>query len=222
VSKCRHGWARHVGVRDEWAPGRRWEHDVLPGVPVPGAPGHCWVCPSGKDCPEIRGTSAATDWRLCAVLPHAGDSRLAARRVALYHYRNILESLFAAMKHRGVGADWPPRMRLGDDDTARWVTSLALLRMTATRLAHASGAYDQTLARAIDLGLIEMHGQHPMPTNGMSRRGTEQHDMLLRDITASLDALPPDTTRLGLTLPIDEPYRPPPLTDHSDIQDRPT
>ena len=220
VPRCRHGSARHVGVRDEWAPERRWEHDLLPGVAVPGAPGHRWVCREGKACPEIRGTSAALDYRLFAQLPHAGDSRLAARRVALYHYRNVLESLFAGVKHRGVGADWPPRMRLGDDDTARWVISLAMLRITATRLAHASGAYDATLSRAIDLALAEMLGQHPMPTNGIYQRDAEQQEGLLDDVTRPLDSLPPDTTRLRLTLPIDEPYRLPPLTDFSDIPDR--
>jgi len=221
VPKCRHGWARHVGVRDEWAPQRRWELELAPGTPAPGAPGHRWECRAGHDCHEIRGTSARTDWRLFSPLPHTGDSRLAARRLALFHYRNVIESAFAAIKHRGVGADWPPRMRLGDDDTARWVISLALLRSTAARLAHASGAYDEALARATHLGLIEMHGQHPMPTNGVQPRAAEQQDILIDDIIAPLDSSPPDTSRLGLTLPIDEPYRLPDLNEYSDIPDRP-
>lgn len=221
VPKCKHGWARHLGVRQEWAPPRRWSECVPPGRRTPGAPSHRWACREGRACSEIRGTTAREDWRLFSPLPHAGDSRVAARRAALSHYRNIQESAFAAIKHRGVGADWPPRLRLGGDDTARWIVSLALLRETATRLAHASGAYDRLLTRAIDAGLLQMHGGYPLPTNSLELRSAEQHDMLVRDVIEPLDAYPPTTWHIVVSLPIDEPYRLPKLTEFSDIPDRP-
>lgn len=221
VPKCRHGWARHLGVRNEWAPERRWEMGLAPGVPAPGVPSHRWQCPAGQKCSEIRGTSAGEDWRLFSPLPHAGLSRLAARRAALSCYRNIQESGFSAQKHRGVGADWPPRLRLRGDDPARWVLSLARLRETAARLAHADGSYERALKRAIDLGLIEMKGEYPVPINGLTQRTAEQASMILHDVVAPLDAWPPETTCIAVTLPIDEPYRLPSLSEFSDIPDRP-
>lgn len=221
VPKCKHGWARHLGVRNEWAPGRRWEKGLAPGVRAPGVPSHRWECPAGQKCPEIRGTSAGEDWRLFSPLPHAGLSRLAARRKALGCYRNTQESGFSAQKHRGVGADWPPRLRLRGDDPARWTLSLARLRETAARLAHASGSYDRALNRALDLGLIEMKGESPVPINGLNQRTAEQASLILHDVIAPLDAWPPETTCIAVTLPIDEPYRLPSLTEFSDIPDRP-
>lgn len=221
VPKCRHGWARHVGVRDEWDPARRWEEGLAPGVRSPGAPSHRWTCRAGKGCSEIKGTTAREDWRLFSPLPHAGDSRRAARRQALACYRNIKESGFAAMKHRGPGSDWPSRLRIGGDDMAIWVLSLAALRATSARLGHASGAYDQLLARAIDLGLIMMQGVHPTPASTIHPRTADQHHKLAHDLTAPLDAYPPETSLIQTTLPIDEPYRLPKLTDFSAIPDRP-
>jgi hypothetical protein len=84
VPKCRHGWARHLGVRNEWAPERRWEMGLAPGVPAPGVPSHRWQCPAGQKCPEIRGTSAGEDWS-CSTRCHTPASVAsphAARRSA--------------------------------------------------------------------------------------------------------------------------------------------
>jgi hypothetical protein len=220
VPKCKHGWATHVGVRHEWASTRRQLAGMAPGVRAPGAPGHRWKCKLGHKCPEIRETTAREDYRMFPPLPHAGLNRLHARRVALSRYRNVLESCWGSTQHRGVGADWPSRIRIGGDDTARWAISLALLRATSARLAHANGEYERLLQRSVDIGLIKKCGAYPVPVEAHKARTPEQQDLLEHDVNASPDAIPPDTWGNPVTLPIDEPYRLPDLTEFSDIPDR--
>lgn len=221
VPKCKHGWPTHLGVRNEWAPKRRRDAGLAPGDRAPGAPGHRWKCREGKSCPEIRDTYSSEDWRLMSQTPHDGDSLAAARRSARSRYRNVLESIFSLMQHRGVGAGWPPRLRIGGDQTARWITSLTFLRLTAARLAHANGEYDRLLKRAVEVGVIRMNGQHPIPISGLRTRPAEQQAKLDHDIAVTLDEIPPATLTIAVTLPIDEPYRLPDLTEFSDIPDRP-
>ena len=66
-----------------------------------------------------------------------------------------------------------------------------------------------------------MKGESPVPINGLNQRTAEQASLILHDVIAPLDAWPPETTCIAVTLPIDEPYRLPSLTEFSDIPDRP-
>jgi hypothetical protein len=220
VPRCRHGLAKHLGVRGEWAPERRRAHGLLPGQPAPESLRHRWGCRANDPrCTEITGTNADWDPRLYGRLPFAGDSRDAALRDALSAYRNPLESLFSAVKIRGVGGIWPSRMRFGGDDDARWVISLALLRVTAVRLAHASGTYEHKRRRAVEIGLIE-DGPAPLPRDAIAQLSSEQQTMLEHDTEDDRDARPPRLLARGIELPIDMPYRLTPLTQYSDIPDR--
>jgi len=99
--------------------------------------------------------------------------------------------------------------------------SLTFLRATAVRLAHANGEYARLQARAIEVGVLRMHGQHPIPIPGLKVRPAEQQAKLEHDVEATLDEIPPATLPIAATLPIDEPYRLPDLTEFSDIPDRP-
>jgi hypothetical protein len=66
-----------------------------------------------------------------------------------------------------------------------------------------------------------MQGESPVPINGLKQRTATQASLILHDVIAPLDAWPPETTCIAVTLPIDEPYRLPSLTEFSDITDRP-
>jgi hypothetical protein len=59
-----------------------------------------------------------------------------------------------------------------------------------------------------------------VPVNALKVRTPEQQDLLEHDVNASPDAIAPNTWGNPVTLPIDEPYRLPDLTEFSDIPDR--
>jgi hypothetical protein len=66
-----------------------------------------------------------------------------------------------------------------------------------------------------------MNGQHPIPIPGLKARPAEQQAKLDHDVAVTLDDIPPATLPSAVTLPIDEPFRLPDLTEFSDIPDRP-
>jgi hypothetical protein len=75
-----------------------------------------------------------------------------------------VESVFSTLKNRGVGGKGNQRLKLVGDPAADWVIGLAALHLTAARVAHAVGGYDDSYAAAECLGyLTEPTAENPFP-----------------------------------------------------------
>lgn len=83
-----------------------------------------------------------------------GACKKSALRSVLQARRNRSESVFSQMKHTGTGAKWPNRARWATDDGMRWLTSLAMIQITARRLIHLDGSYEKSLDRTRDQGFL--------------------------------------------------------------------
>jgi len=113
-----------------------------------------WRC-SIKDPACARATTYPRDnARLYTYLPRAGESPAAIRRRALLYRRNSVESVFSSLKNRGVGGKGNQRLKLVGDPAADWVISFAALHLTAARLAHATGGYQDSYVAAERLGYL--------------------------------------------------------------------
>jgi hypothetical protein len=112
-----------------------------------------WVCPN-KICKAVT-TRPLDDPRLYSFLPRSGTSSKAALRSALLLRRNQVESVFASLRHLGLGGTKQERPAWACDVGMDWLLSSGLLYLTARRVAHASGAYDEAHQEAASLGLLE-------------------------------------------------------------------
>jgi hypothetical protein len=112
-----------------------------------------WICPN-KLCDPVT-TRPFDDPRLYSYLPRGGTSTKAALRAALLLRRNQVESIFASLKHLGLGGSKQERPAWACDEGMDWLLSAGLLYLTARRAAHAGDAYDKAHREAAELGLLE-------------------------------------------------------------------
>jgi len=80
--------------------------------------------------------------------------------------------VFSSLKNRGVGGKGDQRLKLVGDPAADWVISLAALHLTAARLAHATGGYEDSYVAAELLGyLTEPTSEDPFPYPDLAEAG---------------------------------------------------
>jgi hypothetical protein len=111
-----------------------------------------WICPN-QLCDPVT-TRPFDDPRLYSYLPRGGSSAKAALRAALLLRRNQVESIFASLKHLGLGGTKQERPAWACDEGMDWLLSAGLLYLTARRAVHADGAYDAAHREAAELGLL--------------------------------------------------------------------
>jgi hypothetical protein len=220
VPQCRHGLMKLSKEGEVWDAKKRQREGVPPGDPPPlgkgSRPRNRWRCP--EENPDKRCLDAKTylpdDWHLNTYLPHAGDSRKAATRSVILARRNAIESLFSRIKRLGVGSEWPLRKTWGGDDGMRWLTSLALLQITARKVVHLSGAYAESFQEAVEAGLVTPNEERlfgPRIPGADSRPAPGIRP----------EAGPPSSWDVDAKLPIDQEYLLDSLEQFSDEPDRP-
>jgi hypothetical protein len=126
-----------------------------------------WTCPE-DECRNVT-TWVKHDPRLYTYLPRAGDSRAARLREEMMRRRNDIESGFSILDFFGCDGASAMRARWADDHGMEWLTSLAMLYITARRLVHHTGDYEQSLQDAIEAGVLTIPTLDN-PTPGPSRR----------------------------------------------------
>lgn len=213
VPECRHGLMQFEKEGEIWGAAKRRKHGLAPGTyPKQNRPRLRWRCRKGK-CPSTE-TIMAQDWHLNTYLHHGGTHKRAALRAALLARRNIIESIFAQLKHLGPGSRWPGRARWADDDGMRWLLSLALVTMTAKRLAHESGAYYRAFEEARQLGHLSKRDLVKAPKAPEDGSGAEAR------VLSSPEPEAPSTWDPDYRTPIDEKYTLKPLLAYSATSDR--
>ena len=136
-----------------------------------------WRCPIKDPACATQTTRPRDNPRLYTFLPHVGGSPAADIRRALLMRRNSVESCFASLKNRGIGGTGQQRLKLTGDDAADWVTSLAATYLTAGRVAHETGLYEQELDVVDELGYLtdpSDDNPFPYPTTDEARRAMAQ------------------------------------------------
>jgi hypothetical protein len=123
-----------------------------------------WYCPrerpDGTPCLTSEDRYFLKDPRRHCFLPREGDHlwRIDMRKALLVR-RNVAESIFAQIKHRGIAGR--------GTETARWVSSSeqmdwllggALVGLTRRRLVHETGGYDDAHREIVDRGLTKFSG----------------------------------------------------------------
>lgn len=220
VPRCRHGLMKFHKEGEVWGAPKRHREGVKPGSPPPNGKGKNprlrWCCPvqdpTVPKCPDVS-TYIKEDWHLNTYLPHRGDSERTALRYVLLARRNTVECLFSQLKHLGVGAKWPNRTRWGKDDGMRWLVSLALLQITAKRLVHLTGAYEDALADAIAAGHLTEN-----ETKLFGNRLLSSEDMPVAGFEPEPGA--PSTWDVDANLPIDREYTLPSIEEFESTPDR--
>lgn len=215
VPTCKHGMMQFEKEGEIWGPAKRKVHGLRPGAyPKETRPRLRWKCPRGT-C-EGTSTFLPDDWHLNTYLHQQGSHRRAASRAALLSRRNIIESIFAQLKHAGPGSRWPGRARWADDDGMRWLTSLALLTMTAKRLAHESGAYLRAFQEARRLGHLS---EREMEKGALPHHGVLEGEEVPPG--RRMESKTPSSWDPEYMTPIDEKYVLRDLGLYSDEPDRP-
>lgn len=218
VPTCKHGLMKRRGTQNTWRVRTRREHGVQPEqLPPRGAwnKAHTrWECPKkGKSRCGEKQTYYKWDRHLYTHLPHMGQSRSAALRSVLLARRNTSEAIFAQLKHTGAGAKWPNRARWATDNGMKWLTSLAMVQMTARRLVHLNGGYAQALDEARVLGYLNRADEKSfyslLEREGLSTEAPEYGP-----------PRKPSTWGIDANLPIDRKYRLPMLEEFDDTVDR--
>lgn len=220
VPRCKHGLMEFHKEGEIWGAAKRRREGVKPGSPPPAGKGKNprlrWRCPVKNEgalkCPEVA-TYLKEDWHLNTYLPHTGTSERNALRQVLLARRNTVECLFSQLKHLGVASKWPNRTRWGKDDGMRWLVSLALLQITAKRLVHLTGAYQDSLDQAIKAGLTteneakqfirQLPDRETLPVAGIQPKPGE-----------------PSTWEIDADLPIDREYTLPAIEEFESTPDR--
>lgn len=213
IPECKHGLMKFEKEGEVWGSAKRRKYGMAPGVyPKQTRPRFRWKCRNGK-CRSVE-TIMPNDWNLNTYLHHGGGHKRAAMRAALTTRRNIIESLFSQLKHSGPGSKWPGRARWANDDGMRWLTSLALLTMTAKRLAHESGAYAEAFEEARELGYLAERERMKVP--GVKRSGVA----LMDPPSGMAEPEAPSTWDGEYLTPDDEEFIPKDIDLYSDKPDR--
>jgi len=142
------------------------------GAPAPRRDGRLrWRCKNGR-CRNAS-TRPIDDPRLYTYYHRGGDHRLAHLRAALLVRRNGIESIFASLKHLGVGGTDVNRPRWADDVEMDWLVSTALTFQTGRRLIHETGLYETAYEELDQLGLLQtpsVANPAPGPESALLRR----------------------------------------------------
>ncbi|HNC16281.1 MAG TPA: hypothetical protein PLV77_10295, partial [Solirubrobacterales bacterium] len=201
VPRCAHGLMKFTRHGEVWDAAKRRAHGIRPGNLPPNGKGlnprlrfecHEEVC-------REKSTRMEDDWILHTFLPHIGQDKWTALREVLLARRNTSESLFAQLKQLGVGAKWPNRARWATDNGMRWLTSLALLNMTARKLVHLDGSYAAALKEAYSAGIITRQQMHRF----LEVEGIETDSRNRVDDTSPVE---PSTWNDWVELPIDREF----------------
>ena len=212
VPRCAHGLMKFTRHGEVWDAAKRRAHGIRPGNLPPNGKGlnprlrfecHEEVC-------REKSTRMEDDWILHTFLPHIGQDKWTALREVLLARRNTSESLFAQLKQLGVGAKWPNRARWATDNGMRWLTSLALLNMTARKLVHLDGSYAAALKDAYSAGIITRQQMHRF----LEVEGIETDSRSRADDTPPVA---PSTWNDWIELPIDREFLVTPVDAYSDI-----
>lgn len=162
VPRCceKHVGRNHDGLmrlrgRDGFqTPASRAEKGLLPGEHLPYSKERLrWECPR---CGEKATTRPKDNPRRFTYLPLTGDSQFAALGIALGLRRNTAESMFALLKHRGVGLQGNVKARwIRNMDEMTLVIGGTFLGVTLRRVIHADGSYEHALDEAVNLKLLK-------------------------------------------------------------------
>lgn len=121
-----------------------------------------WKCAAGV-C-KTKSARPVDDPRLYTYHHRGGDHKLAYLRKALMLRRNAVESIFASVKHLGLGGRAVDRPSWADDDEMDWLVSTALVFQTGRRLIHEGGLYERAHDELERLELLEQPTlQRPAP-----------------------------------------------------------
>lgn len=156
VPRCAHGLMLYSaeGFQDAHERRKRGMVPFGPVAPDSRAGRLRWRCAEGV-C-KAQATKPSDYPRLYTFLPRAGDHRRAIKRQALMLRRLDIESLFALTKYFKIDGTSPVRAAWADDTGICWLISLHMLYLTARRLVHENGMYEQSLAEAEQLGVREI------------------------------------------------------------------
>lgn len=113
-----------------------------------------WKCARRVGGCRAPDTYPRENARLYTWLPHAGNHHRAALRTALCAYRNVIESTFATLKNMGLAGRAQTRPRWAGDDQMDHLCWMAATTMSARRLVHENGLYEQVLEEARADGLM--------------------------------------------------------------------
>jgi hypothetical protein len=155
VPKCVHGFMKREKADDFVAGTRRLKKGLRRGEDIGHRKARLRWCCVAEICPR-RTTYFARDPRKHTYMPIAGDHMLRFKREALLCRRNSIEQVFSFLKMGGffgpgaLRAKWAKTLR-----EACWAYMLPMLFMTARRLVHEMGAYDESLGLADRLGLLQ-------------------------------------------------------------------
>jgi|tagenome__1003787_1003787.scaffolds.fasta_scaffold20983428_1 hypothetical protein len=113
-----------------------------------------WIC---SECSVRETTYMRVNPRIYTFLPRGGDHRLASMRAALMIRRDTIESVFSALKRRGIGRDKEYRAKwVTSPIHLEWLCGAALFGMTANRVIFEFGEYDVAAKYVNDLGILKV------------------------------------------------------------------
>lgn len=114
-----------------------------------------WKCADKTPGCQPPDTYPRENGRLYTWLPYNGDHSRAALRAALLCYRNVIESSFSVLKEMGLAGRDQMRPRWAGDDQMDHLCWMAATTMSARRVVHNNGLYEDVYAEAEAAGLLQ-------------------------------------------------------------------
>ena len=113
-----------------------------------------WKCAHNVPGCKAPDTYPRENPRLYTWLPYAGNHHRAALRTALSAYRNVIESSFSTLKGMGLAGKDQARPRWAGDDQMDHLCWMAVTTMSARRVVHENGLYQEVYDEANSAGLL--------------------------------------------------------------------